>query len=181
VTFFTDGDLLTAKGRDLRRHLARHVDEAPCVSSVIDPESLAPARDIDLDIAINVVASHTVFRMITTGDGWICCGDAAQTYDPLSSFGIAGALRDGIDAAQTILRGLDGDASALAERDVKRRHDFAGYLRTQHRYYRAEGRWPDSPFWKRRHEATQLRRGVEHAQRAIVRSVASTMRTTSCR
>ena len=39
------------------------------------------------------------------GDGWIACGDAAVSFDPISSQGILNAIRTGAAVASAILAG----------------------------------------------------------------------------
>jgi flavin-dependent dehydrogenase len=153
VSFFTDGDLLRSNDDPLPQLLARGVIDAMCVSTVVDPAELAKAREV------RVLSANTTFRQTAAGEGWLCCGDAAQTLDPLSSSGIVHALDDGINAARAVLRVLDGQTNALSWREGVRRERFAQFLRLQHNYYKLEARWPDAPFWQRRHLATALRRG----------------------
>src|SRR5436190_5494193 len=43
------------------------------------------------------------------GEGWVAVGDAAQSYDPLSSQGLRYALESGIRAAFAVDAALDGD------------------------------------------------------------------------
>jgi len=85
------------------------------------------------------------------GEGWTAVGDAALSFDPLSSQGILTALYTGLRGAGAVLAALEGDAGALPAyasrlgevRDAYRRHRAAAYA--------AERRWPDAPFWARRH------------------------------
>jgi len=83
------------------------------------------------------------------GDGWVAAGDAATTYDPLSSLGILKALRAGKVASFVAL-------DALEERDSAGRYEklvaaeYANYCETKRRFYSQEQRWPKSPFWQRR-------------------------------
>jgi flavin-dependent dehydrogenase len=73
--------------------------------------------------------------------------------DPISGQGIVKALRSGIFAAYAAADWLRGDASGLTRYQELAAREFAGYRRTLHRYYRQEMRWPDAPFWLRRHAA----------------------------
>jgi 2-polyprenyl-6-methoxyphenol hydroxylase-like FAD-dependent oxidoreductase len=90
----------------------------------------------------------------SAGEGSLAVGDAASIFDPLSSQGIVKALRSGIFASYAI-------ADLLTSRDrsgVKRyaafvRAEFDTYTRTHASYYRAEQRWPESLFWRRRSAA----------------------------
>jgi len=85
------------------------------------------------------------------GDGWLAAGDAAVSFDPLSSHGILTALHTGSLAGAAIHARLGGDAGATA--DYARHVDavYASYLRHLQRYYAMEWRWADRPFWSRRH------------------------------
>lgn len=88
------------------------------------------------------------------GDGWWAVGDAAAAHDPLSSCGLTAALTGGMQVAHAILArdstagvgvdGLDGYMRWM-------RHMYAVYIAQWLGYYALEQRWPDSPFWHRRH------------------------------
>jgi flavin-dependent dehydrogenase len=85
------------------------------------------------------------------GDGWLAVGDAASTFDPLSSQGIIKALRSGIFAsyaiADLLTRGTD---AGLARYRRYVREEFESYLQVRAKYYGEERRWPHSAFWRRR-------------------------------
>ncbi|GIW08807.1 MAG: hypothetical protein KatS3mg060_3612 [Dehalococcoidia bacterium] len=85
------------------------------------------------------------------GRGWLAVGDAAATYDPLSSHGVGTALAEGRRAGELVCQLLAGDCSALGVELDRRMASYAAYLTRRLAYYRAELRWPDSPFWARRH------------------------------
>lgn len=84
------------------------------------------------------------------GDAWLAVGDAAMSFDPLSSEGISKGLEWGKKAAAAVAALCRNDRStSLAYRDEIDR-TFSEYLLTRYRYYAAEVRWPDAPFWRRR-------------------------------
>jgi flavin-dependent dehydrogenase len=83
-------------------------------------------------------------------------GDAASAWDPLSSQGIAKALRSGVAAADTIIEYLSGDPAAMVRYANGSQADFEQYLNTYHHYYRREMRWPEAVFWNRRHALREL-------------------------
>lgn len=84
------------------------------------------------------------------GPGWMAAGDAAQSFDPLSSRGIGTALRSGLAAGAAVDACLRGDPGALPRYSQEQEAIHAEYLR-QHRYfYGCEPRWPGHPFWNRR-------------------------------
>ncbi len=73
------------------------------------------------------------------GPGWAAIGDAALTFQPLTSAGVAKALRD----ARTIQRALDKPAEYQRLQLV----EFRSYLRQLAHHYALEKRWPANPFW----------------------------------
>jgi flavin-dependent dehydrogenase len=83
------------------------------------------------------------------GDGWVACGDAAQSFDPVSAQGILSALHGGLKAAELVqaaLRGDEPDRDAHAGQLDRIRRT---YLARRLAAYRAERRWPQAPFWAR--------------------------------
>ncbi len=149
VTFFTDADLarplrlrdtaawsaLLAYGAPLtHRRLADAIPDGPV--------QLRPADSVILD------------RL--TGDDWLAVGDAASTFDPLSSHGIVKALRHAGIAAYAIADHRRGAPLALAKYAALLRREFAEFLDAKRGFYREETRWPDSPFWRRRHARVWL-------------------------
>jgi 2-polyprenyl-6-methoxyphenol hydroxylase-like FAD-dependent oxidoreductase len=84
-----------------------------------------------------------------SGRGWLAVGDAAMACDPLAGDGVSRALRSAFSAVPEIERqlhepgGTETESSTLLER-------FTSYLDRRGRYYEVEGRWRNSPFWKRR-------------------------------
>lgn len=96
-------------------------------------------------------AAHTQRMNPIVGDGWLAVGDAAATFDPLSSQGIYKALSSGIFASYAILDWFKGEPAGLERYAALQHRDFQQYLGTRANYYALEQRWPNSRFWKRRH------------------------------
>ncbi len=90
------------------------------------------------------------------GERWLAVGDAAATFDPLSSQGVFKALRSGILASYAILDFFAGNAEGLARYEAIIEREYGGYLETRGSFYAEEQRWPESPFWNRRHEKITL-------------------------
>lgn len=88
--------------------------------------------------------------MKAAGQSWLAVGDAAMSFDPLSSQGIYQALSTGLDAAHVVLDRLNNRATSLQEYARRLEMVFENYLRERKKYYGAEKRWPDSIFWQRR-------------------------------
>jgi flavin-dependent dehydrogenase len=84
------------------------------------------------------------------GPGWVAIGDAAMTFDPLTSQGIAKAVEQGAAATAAIGHCLKGNGKALDEYASALSSRYAEYLATRRGYYRLEQRWSDAEFWQSR-------------------------------
>ncbi len=142
VAYLTDGDLAdrtrtnSADGFATLRSSSRHVG-----SMVVgrlqdgDPRG-AEAGSARLDLF--------------GGEGWLAVGDAAISFDPLSSQGILNALHSGMQAGQAVGRSLSGDPN-LVERSLRQLQDiYLAYRANLRTYYAADARWRNRPFWQRR-------------------------------
>jgi flavin-dependent dehydrogenase len=85
------------------------------------------------------------------GDGWIAAGDAALSFDPLSSQGILTALYTGMRAGQALHAHLAGDETALAPYADRLEEIHRAYEQNRTVFYGFEQRWAQAPFWRRRH------------------------------
>lgn len=84
------------------------------------------------------------------GAGWLAVGDAAVSFDPLSSQGLFNALYTGLKGGRAIDATLDGDDRPLANYECRLGEVYRAYLQHRTAYYEAEGRWSERPFWRRR-------------------------------
>ena len=91
-----------------------------------------------------------------TGDAWLAVGDAATTFDSLSSLGIFKGLRSGILASYAISDYFKGFPSGLEKYEAILAREFEGYLHTRADYYGRERRWKKSAFWQRRYDQITL-------------------------
>lgn len=92
------------------------------------------------------------------GPGWLAAGDAASTFDPLSSQGLLKALRGGIFASYAISDALEkDDCEAVGRYADFVEAEFEAYEAVRKTYYARERRWPDSTFWRRRAGAAPSR------------------------
>ncbi|MGB0385046.1 MAG: tryptophan 7-halogenase [Ardenticatenaceae bacterium] len=90
------------------------------------------------------------------GPNWIAIGDAACTFDPLSSAGITKAMDSALSAAPAVSQFLAGDSAGLAHYEQQFNRQHKDYLKTRKAYYAQEQRWPNSAFWQRRQEHVTL-------------------------
>lgn len=82
---------------------------------------------------------------------FIAIGDAAISFDPISSMGIGFAMTSGCHAASLIgsqIRNKDCSSTKEFQNDLNQH--FNNYLDTRKKYYGQEKRWLESSFWSRR-------------------------------
>ena len=130
-----DAAYMTAHPAEWRKALAktRHV------AALFSPEMFdSPMRALD-------ASGSRLARF--AGDGWIACGDAALSFDPLSSQGIFSALHSGIEAALAVAAALNGDSAPLDSYSEGLEEIRRIYLLRCRTMYRSETRWPAELFW----------------------------------
>jgi flavin-dependent dehydrogenase len=92
------------------------------------------------------------------GDGWLAVGDAALSFDPLSSQGMFFALFSGIRGADSIIatdRKADVDHLRVYQQKLDRVFDAHQQARFYH--YSTELRFAASPYWQQRLRGVQRR------------------------
>jgi flavin-dependent dehydrogenase len=144
VVYMTDADLVTAHGARTKEGWEALLGQSQ------QTRARAAEGGYRLAGSPQVVAAGTSFLSPLVGDAWLAAGDAAATYDPLSSQGILTALTLGIRAAEAAIARLAGDALALASYRQETHRSLARYLAMRASFYAMEKRWPESPFWHRR-------------------------------
>lgn len=116
-------------------------------------------RSTPLD-APSVHAAHTHRLERVTGDAWLAVGDAATTFDPLSSQGVLKSLRSGVLASYAVADYFKGSVAGLEKYEALTAREFEDYLAVRADFYGQERRWEDSPFWLRRHGRITLAPGA---------------------
>lgn len=148
LALHTDGDLPAARAlrsapallEALRttRHIAEQLEAAGFVA--------------DADVAIT--AAHSATLQPAAGDRWCAAGDAAMSFDPLSSQGLFNAMYTGLAAAAACDARLHDDPLAFDRYRNDLQRIEAAYLRHLDFWYAQETRWPDAAFWQRRRTTT---------------------------
>jgi flavin-dependent dehydrogenase len=150
VTLFADGDLLERSLCGPRGDTAawrRRLRQAPATRERI--EALAGGGQ---PFRLAVMPAESSRLDAIAGDGWIALGDAAAAYDPLSSQGVAAAMGSGFYGGHAVADLLAGhDEARAAYLDLMQRA-YGAYLDLLRERYAAERRWPEAPFWRRRHQ-----------------------------
>jgi 2-polyprenyl-6-methoxyphenol hydroxylase-like FAD-dependent oxidoreductase len=148
LVWMSDADIVHCDGLAGRERWFAHLRAAPATAArALRAE--APDR-----ITTWSARSHCLDPV--RGPRWVAVGDAASSWDPLSSAGILKALRTGKLGAFALLdaiRGVEGGPEKY-RRIISA--DYARYRQDRREVYRMERRWSRSPFWQRRHHDKQI-------------------------
>ena len=117
---------------------------APCIYERLTRCTFAPG--------FQTVAASTFIRKQVAGYDWLAVGDAALGIDPLSGQGITKAMRNGLKAAETLQQKLTNPEYPMTEYALDLLDDFQRNSQERTTAYLNERRWPNAPFWARRHE-----------------------------
>ena len=146
VAFLTDLDLLD-------RRLAAGDRETWQERLAASPETRGriEAHGYSLAAPVRAFPAESSRLDRIAGDGWLALGDAAAAYDPLSSHGIGSAMGSGYYGGHALADLLAGRSDARIAYLGILQDAYGAYLDLQRQCYAMEGRWPESPFWQRRH------------------------------
>lgn len=97
---------------------------------------------------LSVVSAESARLDRMSGEGWLAIGDAAMSFDPLSSHGLCSAIEQAIDAAEIL--SARGEEGAVADFEVKRKHLFGKYTAQRRAFYNSVQRFSGYPFWQNR-------------------------------
>ncbi|MGH9142904.1 MAG: FAD-dependent oxidoreductase, partial [Vicinamibacterales bacterium] len=145
LAFHTDADLPTARIARDREALLQHARSASELFSILDAAGFTP------EASAGFTAANSAVLEPCAGDGYVAAGDAALSFDPLSSQGLLNALFTGLAAAESVDSHLRGDEEALPRYRETISGIAAAYRRHLAQWYGMEQRWPEAAFWKRRH------------------------------
>lgn len=149
VTFYTDAQTLKAM----------NLNQAPCWHAMLG-EAVNTARlthdTYCLDDAIRSFPAPSYCLDALHGERWLAIGDAASTYDPITSQGIIKSLANAALAADAIHARNGGDDAGLDRYAATVRAEYRHYVDMRQYFYSLEQRWPDSPFWRQRHATSDF-------------------------
>ncbi len=104
---------------------------------------------------VKVIPAGTSSLDIPFGENWLAVGDAAYSYDPISSYGITSALAAGYYAGHALADHISNKEGALSTYRYIMEKAFQGYLEKLFHQYDSEKRWSDDSYWKNRFPMNQ--------------------------
>ncbi|MCF2873105.1 MULTISPECIES: NAD(P)/FAD-dependent oxidoreductase [unclassified Tenacibaculum] len=108
-------------------------------------------KDRNINVSLNTHAANSSRLEKITGENWLAVGDAACTYDPLSSYGITAAIGTAYYGSRAIIDYLQGKKEAFLTYEYLMDKMYNTYLPMITFSYSQEKRWTDNDFWRRRH------------------------------
>jgi len=146
LAFHTDADLLPLSGLGPGRDMLFE-----CAGAIKELSELLAGVGFTPDSKSNFAIANSTILEPCAGDNWLAVGDAAISFDPLSSQGLLNALFTGLAAAEATERHLKGDLLSLSSYAQIIRGIGDSYQRNLAFNYTSEARWTEAPFWQRRH------------------------------
>ncbi|HEY0394595.1 MAG TPA: glycine oxidase maturase GoxB [Candidatus Elarobacter sp.] len=121
-----------------------------------------------VESAPRIASAATTWLEHAAGPAWAAAGDAAASFDPLSSHGLTTALWTGRRAALAAADALAGDLEAPARYATTLRRAIDDVLAQRQAIYAEERRFSGQPFWDRRarghHDVSgESRADIRHA------------------
>lgn len=148
LVWMSDADIVHDDGLGRRERWLAHLQAAPVTS--------ARARKAEIPDRITTWSARSHCLDTVCGARWVAVGDAASSWDPLSSAGILKALRTGKLGAFAVLDAIRGVEGGFAKYRRLVAAEYVRYQQDRREVYRMEQRWSRSPFWQRRHQAEQI-------------------------
>lgn len=140
--FFTLKELIPKKG-EIVPFLKNELNKTQQIQKIIQPteeEFFENKR----------MPSGTSYLEKPYGENWLAVGDAAFSYDPISSYGITSALASGYYGAHAIASKLLNEEDAFISYHYVLENASRSYLQKLTHQYSMEKRWIHSFYWNNR-------------------------------
>ena len=143
IAFQTDSDLYEKSQFKSIEALLELSKENTHISAILDS---SPVDTIDFH---GVTAANSTKLNQVAGNQWVAIGDAAISFDPLSSQGMFNAMASAMQLKHLITQlGFGEELSRHYSHQID--SIWQRYLDHKNIFYRQELRWRNSEFWKRR-------------------------------
>ncbi len=140
MMFFTLKELIPAK-ENIQNFLQEEIAKTIHLSKIF--------QNIDIT-ATKIMPAGTSCVQIPYGKNWLAVGDAAYSFDPISSYGITSALASGFYGGHAVADFIHGKEEALEVYRYVMENAFQAYLYKLIAHYDLEKRWEQSHYWTNR-------------------------------
>ncbi|NHN27734.1 dehydrogenase [Flavobacterium jejuense] len=142
VAFHTDADLVAKNELKTTVSFLKLAEENPVISELLQEQKGT------ISFQGTVAANSTKLEQVA-GQQWVALGDAALSFDPLSSQGMFNAMASAMQLRVLLLH--YGFTEALQKNYTQQMEQiWHHYLKHKSIFYQAETRWKERAFWKRR-------------------------------
>lgn len=142
VAFHTDADVVAKNKLKTTASFLELAKENPVILSLLNEHENA------IVFKGTVAANSTKLEQVA-GQQWVALGDAALSFDPLSSQGMYNAMAGAMQLHALLVQyGLTETLQKIHTEQTE--HIWHHYLKHKSIFYQAETRWKESAFWKRR-------------------------------
>lgn len=133
--------------------ISKMVKDSNYFISELQKTDLLPYPLLEENLLEGISATNASVSMAeqTTGKNWVAVGDAALSFDPLSSQGIFFALYSGIRGAEAITQAITSPSSVstnMLKYKSKIEAVFYANQKSRKYHYTSELRFIDHPYWK---------------------------------
>lgn len=150
ISFQTDADLVD-------RNTFKHLDAFLAFTKQNELNApLIKGNEANINFHSTASANSTRLEQVI-GKQWVALGDAAMSFDPLSSQGMFNAMANAMQLQKLLvsinfIKDLDTGKmehfNMLYSQQIQQVWNH--YLKHKNFFYSTEARWKESPFWKRR-------------------------------
>jgi flavin-dependent dehydrogenase len=142
VAFHTDADLVAKNELKTTTSFLELAKENPVILSLLNEHENAIA------FKGTVAANSTKLEQVA-GQQWVALGDAALSFDPLSSQGMYNAMASAMQLQNLLVKyGFTETLQKIHTEQTER--IWHHYLKHKSIFYQAETRWKTAAFWERR-------------------------------
>lgn len=144
IAFQTDADIFEKSQFKTLDSLLELSKENPHITEILNNSDLNSVE------FYGVTASNSTKLDAVAGKQWVTIGDAAISFDPLSSQGMFNAMACAMQLKHLILQvGFGKELTDRYSHQID--HIWQSYVQHKDIFYQQELRWKESEFWKRRH------------------------------
>lgn len=139
LMFFTIKSLIPDKA-NLTQFWTKELENSLHISKLVNLEK----NDFG---PLKIMPSGTSRLEVPYGESWIAVGDAAYSFDPISSFGITSALASGMYGGHALASAIEGKEEAMLTYRYLMEKAYQGYAEKLVGHYGLERRWRDELYW----------------------------------
>lgn len=144
LNYYTDPDLLPTNISREKDVFSRLLKQTQYIDRWINE------AEFELKSAPRLASAGTTWIAPAAGESWIAVGDAAASFDPLSSHGMTTALWTAITGADAAIAYLSGNREPSIGYTSKVAAGIQEFLNSRTTIYQQENRFKESAFWERR-------------------------------